>query len=183
MTERALAQLSTACRRVFQRCHCTLLLSLPFSTPACRKVFKPYRYPSPLWLAIGIFQSYRCPSPFRVRPWPSSAATACFFCCRLLPLCHAIKAFKRCHRMLLLLPPFSTPARHHCLQSSGPAAPFLNSGIRQGLPSLPLHASSIAAAARFFRRCPSPLRHAIGVFERYISFCCRVVLHRFELAV
>jgi len=37
MTERVLAQLSTACRRVFRRCRCMLLLLPTSSTPVCHQ--------------------------------------------------------------------------------------------------------------------------------------------------
>ena len=128
-------------------------LPLPYFTPTCDHSLQVL--------------SLHAPSAADFLPHPgmpsrsssaATASTACIFCRCLSQLRHAISAFERCH------------------QTSGPAAVcfFCRSFLNSGMPS----GSSSAAAARFFRRCPSPLRHAINAFA--FSLCCCVVLHCFE---
>ena len=146
------------------------MLTLPFSALACDRsllALRRCRCPTSLRRAIIAFKWCRCMHPLL----PTS-----------FPLRHAITVFKYCHciHCMHLLPlPFSTPARisafERCHQTSGPAAvcffcrSFLNSGMPLG--------SSSAAAARFFRRCPSSLRHAINAFAfPYVAALCCIAL-------
>jgi len=143
------------------------VLTLPFSALACDRSL-PAPLPTPTCdhgLQVLSLHAFSAADFLAHSGMPSrsssatTASTACIFCRCPSQLQHAICAFDRCH------------------QTSGPTAmcffcrSFLNFGMPSGSPS--------TAAARFFRRCHSPLRHAINAFEYRISLCCRVVLHHF----
>jgi len=130
-------------------------LPLPYFTPTCDHSLQVLSLHASS--ATYFLPHSGMPSRSSSAATTSTASTTCIFYRCLSQLQHAISAFERCH------------------QTSGPAAVcfFCRSFLNSGMPS----GSSSAAAARFFRRCPSPLRHAINAFAfPYVAALCCIAL-------
>jgi len=137
----------------------------------------PSRFPS----ATAAFFFCGCPSLACDRDLPALllpfSTPTCDHGLQVLRLTFSTLA---CHQSLEALPLHASSAAV-LFHSDTPSA-LSNAAI--SLPALPLHdasaapflyssmpsGSSSAAAARFFRRCPSPLRHASTAFERWIPY-------------